>query len=459
MGLLVNCNLYFLIVPLFLLILIIPFLSIVLWLFSELMLGDLQILGANPRTYIVFFMVAFLLLRNFLEGRSIRNYLLEFIGLIFFLLLLNILLINVINNNAVGEYLRFIITLTSNIFTVLLISFVVRDIECHKKAFVLLFIFISINAVIGILQFFNVGQVYLMREHLHKVQIIGQQGRVIGLSRDVIEFGYTLQLGLMLALGFINTRFPASHKNSLRIFCICILFILGVAMVLNGTRSVIGGVLLSVFFYALFGQKLSKEKLFSRRYIVKAVLFIVCVVAISKFILNISTGSNELIDRLFSLKDPSALGRSPRFMLALDIFKQNLFGVGSTVNYARKAMIHWGSIGPNIGLGLNSFSVHNHFLRAFVFYGFIGGILFLVFFLRILVACIKMWSIQGDYYLKGFFLGSCLFLVAYAVNIFFHNYGPLSGDNLFWFWLGLMVAAINIDREKNDQIYSQQRRY
>ncbi|HEC93680.1 MAG TPA: O-antigen ligase domain-containing protein [Candidatus Atribacteria bacterium] len=424
-----------------------PIIGVIGWIISEIFLGNYQIFGANPRTFIAFAFAFYFLIRELIihKGKNLKA-ISGFIKIPLIILMVGIM-INIFLNTPFTNYFRWIVTFLSNISTVIFLGLFIKDEKILKKV-VNIFIFIlGINALVGIFQYIGIEQAYTIRQYLTKVEIYAHQGRVLGLSRTCIEYAYVLQLGFALLLGLL---FWQDKKRRIeRIFLYISIWIIGIALILNGTRSAIGGIVLSILFYTFFDKKLLGEKIYTPKRIF-AIFFVILVLGFSTFSILKMLGLEYILSpRQILLKDPSAIGRIPRVKLALNVFIHHPLGVGGWNNYVEKINFYWKNLGISRGIYWNEFSVHNHFLRTFVYYGIVGGILFILYILKLLKTCIVNYKNAAfSNYLKGVFLGGAIFIVAYCFNIFFHNAGPLAGDNLFWFWVGIIVSGINIVKNK-----------
>jgi O-antigen ligase len=412
------------------------------WLIGEIFLGDFQIFGANIRTFIAISLGLYYLINDFVVHKGANSRLVvPFVKIPLALLVLGIVL-NIYSNIPYIDMLRWIGTFSSNILTVFLLGIAINK-EKHLKQIIYIFILIlTINATIGILQYVGIGEMYVLREYLAKVKISGQEGRSLGLSRDVIEFAYQIQLSFCIIFGM---SFLLKERIVLRrILLVCTLFINIVALGFCATRSAIGGIVLSGFICFVFGRRILgfnfKSNILS---FVLLFVFVLCIGGLYKFNVNNSTVTNNTV-KILTLKDSSALGRWPRMKLAFTVFINNPMGIG-TEDYGKYILpSYWTRVGSDSDMTTEEYSPHNHYLKVFLHFGILGGLLFIVFMFKLFKLSFRLYKIVQIDLLKGFLIGGILFFMAYPVNIFFHNYGPLMGDNLFWFFLGLLAAITKL---------------
>jgi len=427
-----------------------PLIGITGWLFSEIFLGNYQIFGANPRTYIAFVLGFYFLIRELLiyKGENLKR-IFAFIKIPLSILILGIT-INVFLNTSLNNYFRWVVTFLSNIATVIFIGLAIRNERSLRKVVNIFIFLLAINALVGIFQYIGIEQAYAIRQSIAKIEIHAHQGRVLGLSRNCIKYSYVLLLGITLLLGMLFWQDKERKKE--RMFLYISIWLIGLALILNGTRSAIGGILISVLFYTFFDKKILGEKVYTAKRIF-TIFFIIFVLAFTTFFVLEMFGLKYVLSpQQIFLRDFSAIGRIPRVKLAIEVLSHNILGVGGMWNYVEKISSYWSNIGLTKGISFKSFSSHNHFLSAFIYYGIIGGILFIIYMLKLLKSCVVHYRNTSSTYLKGIFLGGGLFIAAYCVNIFFHNYGPLDGDNLVWFFIGIITASVNIEKERNNNL-------
>lgn len=425
----------------FLLLLVYPLSGLIFWLISELLLGNYQILGANPRVFVVISLMALYFAKVRVNREELYiEHAMPFIKIPCIVLVIG-LMVNIYLSNPLPTYARWMITYISNMMTVVVIVMVVKN-ERDLRTLVISFVLIlGANAMIGIMQHIGFEQLYEFRRYLGKLEIEAHQGRIIGLSRSAIEYAYVLLLGVCLAIGLLHERVQILTKTTKFLYLSSFLII--VALILNGTRSAIGGVLIMTLLYALFGHKVMHmypQRLSSTRSIFLLFFLGFAVTVLITYTLDIPFILS--VDQL-RLQDTSAMGRLSRFQLAIDVLAQNPLGVGEIESYSNEVLHVWSKLAYTKVLSDKSFSIHNHFLLAFVFYGIIGGVLFLIYILQVLRLCKNGYQKASSPLLKSIFLGG-LFLPAYYINIFFHNAGPLRGDNLYWFYIGLLAAGVKV---------------
>ncbi len=412
--------------------------AVTFWLVSEICFGNYQILGANPRTIIALVIGSIFLLREIIsyKGTNLRRTL-DFLKIPLLLVALGVIT-NIYSGAKFYEYTRWLVTISSNLMIVLLMGFGIRNIRQFKNVIFIFLIIVTVDSGIGILQYLGVQEAYGIREFLAKSQIYSPAGRILGLSRNIIEFSYILLLGFFMFAGNLFGK-PKKFK----LFMELGLIVVTITLFINATRSAMGGVFFALIGYLILHRKIFHEKILSRLKIVLVLCAMGLLFFVAYFTFQTSGNTNFFSKKWFLLQDTSALGRLSRFHLAYDVSMDHPFGIG-TVNYDKYLYEYWTKQPAMRGISLEEFSVHNNFLRTTLEHGFLGGILLIVFLLTLFRKTISLIRITKDIYMKNILLGIFYFFFAYIFNIFFHNFGPMYGDNIFWFLIGLLACATNI---------------
>jgi hypothetical protein len=420
-----------------------PIVGIYIWLLGELILGDYQVVGANIRTYITFFLGSYLLIKESVIHKF--DYLRRFRTLLIiplFILAWGVS-ISILTEEPPTYYLRWVITFLSNVFLVIYMGLVIKNVRDLKKAISFFFLLLALSSIIGVMQYFNISAAFKIRYILTKVFVHSPQGRIIGLSRSVIEMAYSLVLGVSLLFGaLLGDRRQLIKRNKFIVVLFALIFL---ATFLNATRSAIGGLFFSAcLMFLFFRNKLRNIHRAMPRRLIIASAGGLSIIVITLFLLNLTDNKFILNADQITLRDTSASGRLPRLELAYNVFLKYPFGVGGWFNYERVTPSYWSDLSSSAGMSMDNFSVHNHFLRAFLFYGFPGGLLLLLYFAYCFSICYRGAPNSKYDYLNSVFISGIFYFPAYSFNIFFHNAGPLSGDNLFWFMIGLIAVALTL---------------
>ena len=222
-------------------------------------------------------------------------------------------------------------------------------------------------------------------------------------------------------------------KQKIRVWKFCFygvaLVTMCAALIFNFTRSAIISLFLSIFLVSFF----------TPRHAVKRTLLFISALFLLLFSIAILY-KNPFGSDWLHFQDTSAMGRLPRVLLGFKVFIHHPFGIGTGIeNYGKYIFPYWFETGNSPGIYLQEFSPHNHFLRAFLNYGFLGGLLLIGYFLFIGRKVLHFFKSSDK--LNGFWLGAVIFFFAYIPHILTHNYGPLEGHNQFWLFIGLLVAA------------------
>jgi len=418
--------------------------AVAAWLVSEIYLGNYQILGANPRTIIA------LVLGTIFMYKEIISYKGENLRRTFYFLKIPLLIVllglatNILSGAKFPEYSRWLITLLSNLMMVLLMGFGIRNRVQFRQVIFIFLIIVIIDCGIGIFQYLGVEQAYNIRQYLSKTQIYSPAGRILGLSRNIIEYSYILLLAFFLFAGNVIGK-EIKYRQLMKFG----LIILAITLIINATRSALGGIFAALIVYLFFHHKIFREKTVSKQGIIFCLIAMVLLFSMAYFIFQ-SNESNIFSKKWLLLQDTSAVGRLSRFQLAFNISLDNPLGIG-TVNYDKYLYDYWTKLPSSRGISLEEFSVHNNFLRTVLEYGFLGGILLLIFLVTLFRKSVVLFKKTNDAYMKNTLMGIFYFLIAYNFHIFFHNFGPFYADNLFWFFIGLLTCANNIIYQEEGQ--------
>lgn len=420
--------------------------AVTAWLISEIYLGNYQISGANPRTFIALALGVIFLCREIMvyRGANLRRTF-GFLKIPLLLLFLG-LVINIVSGAKGHEYSRWLVTLISNMMVVLVMGFGIRNEKDLRRIVSIFLAIVMIDCAIGILQYAGIQQAYDIRAFLSKTQIYSPVGRILGLSRNIIEYSYLLLLGFFLFAGHVFSK-EIKSKNFIKFG----LIILAATLIINATRSAIGGVFAALIVYVFFHQKIFHEEIISRRKVLIGLTMMVLLFAAVYLVFQGKPENGLFSKKWMSFQDTSAVGRLSRFQLAADVSLHHPLGIG-TVNYEKYLYAYWTDLPTNRGISLNEFSVHNNFLRTILEYGFLGGILLVFFLITLFRRLTFLFTKTNDAYMKGILFAIFYFLCAYIFHIFFHNFGPMYGDNLFWFMTGLLVCAANITYQKKQGV-------
>jgi len=421
-------------------------LAVAAWLVSEIYLGNFQVLGANPRTIIALTLGSIFMLREIISyrGENLKRTLI-FLKIPLLLVILGIIT-NIISGAKFPEYSRWLITLISNLMMVLLMAFGIRNKQQFRQVIFIFLAIVIIDCGIGLLQYLGLKQAYDIREYLSKSQIYSPAGRILGLSRNIIEYSYLLLLGFFIFAGNVIGK-----KIDRKLIMEFGLIVVGMTLIINATRSAIGGIFLSLIIYSFFHRKIFREKTIPKQNIIFG-LGVIFLIFIAYFVIKGNDSSSIFSKKWLTLQDTSAVGRLSRFQLAFNVSIDNPFGIG-TANYEKYLYDYWSKLPSMRGISLEEFSAHNNFLRTTLEYGFLGGILLVIFLITLFKKSVVLFKKTNDVYIKNFMIAVFYYLVAYIFQIFFHNFGPFYGDNLFWFLIGLLACAANIifkeERQEN----------
>lgn len=420
-----------------------PIVGLYLCVISDLWLSGMQFYGANPRTYIIIIIISSIFASSILRGEwkkegNINFYvLLPPILLLFWGLFINI----VLKQTPSSTYIRWAITFFVTINIAILISYLINNTAKLKHFFYWTAFVLSISALIGILQFFIGESFCLLRSSLGKQEIAfaWEIVRPAGLSFTKILFSYELLSIFLLAVTVLALYGNASKAE--KIFLSIISTIIGIAILVNFTRSAIGGIIIGGIGILL----LTKEGKW------KIIASCLMGIGLVLFVISVSSVHVKPYHRRIMLQDTSAFGRIPRLLLGCNIVIKNPLGLGGSSVLRGEIKKNLYVTGNMPGISIDSASAHNHFLNVAVYFGFPGVLLYIWFLWRLVRMERYLLESSKEQFLKVLSTGSVGFLIAYLFNSFFHNYGPMGGDNFFWYILGIILAAYNIVSRESEK--------
>lgn len=284
-----------------------------------------------------------------------------------------------------------------------------------------------VNAVVSILQFF--GNPFAISVSTFFNPIHAEGGSLDYLDKFVdgdsegvgafgfffsnVANGYFSVIPCLLILYLINIEKRTSYKFTYVLFSLILLFSLFVVQ----QRLVM--VLTLGFYCYLF---LKKYKILS----LPLIFILVGILYITVDILNF--GSQDL-GRLQNFEDNQ---REIIYSLSLDFVKENLMFGGQL-----KSGEHLLSNGASVS------SSHNFILNAFVYSGVFGAIIIIYLFIKLLIRCIACLINNNKPTLY-----IAIALIIYLLNSLTHNKSLVTGDDVIWILLGLLIASNKNNNKK-----------
>ena len=392
--------------PLILLILNKPFIGLCIAVFLDLWFSYVDLYSVPPRNYLIFYLTLTVIL-TLLLGQKIRvsqqSRKILLIALIFLACAVSI---NFLQEVPFGQSLygvsgRLIAPLMIAICTMYFVNT-----EFKLKIFMYTLIFaMSISALVGILQFFNVEFFWKIRETMGissdsrvGLQILERQ-RIPGLAYFAIPFSYQLGTIIPLLFGLILSKFTSSPE---RLHLWIALVLMTVALIFSLTRSAILGCIigLGVVSYLARGKfQLSK--------LITIILIFLLIVL-----------SSDVIKNRFLKPDEAALSRIPQTIVAAKIFFSNPMGIGLgqfqkySVGYFKK-LSHLSGASEILRT-----SSHNQFLNTTVYFGIPGLILLMLFYKRLFKSLFYLRRSFEEAFLKGVTIGLIGSFISY-INTYF----------------------------------------
>lgn len=417
-----------------------PFFGLILSIPLVMWFSYTDLLWISAWNYILAFLIYLCILILVKKQKIKINKYSQRILIIFILFIFLTIIVNWINGIPFNSTLLN----TGSLISVLLLGFCTMFfIKSEKQLIIFLYCligFMSISALVGIGQFLNIDFFWKLREiiamtpeHISSQQIL-YRSNILGLALYSIPFGYQLTSIAPLNFGvLINKRHKSFFKRinlSLTfVFCFsALLFTLNRSAILGG----IIGVLVIIF------MNYSSMRL--RKLISLIIIFIFLLL-----ILNMLT-DNIVVNRfLFSKIKTGMLPRELSVLRAIDVVFSHPFGIGrgnpSYMNYLENSGIFFGGyIGEYSGVKI--ISPHNQFINIFLYYGFLGLFLLVLFYYYIFKGLFYLYR-NNNAFIRGVTTGLIGSFSAYIINSMFHNDGPFLGDPLNWYFVGVVMFLLN----------------
>ena len=299
-----------------------------------------------------------------------------------------------------------------------------------KSVLFIVEVFIIFQALIGfiaIIQAFT-GQLYPSHFHIDSHTLSGLWNRPSGVEGMTYNFGKNYifpTIFTFIALKYKLYKYSTFFtKRKLKILLGYFIFI----VIISKTRSTQLALFSLYIGYIIYIYKLYKLKYIIGAFFIFAIIFLFIVTHLDLFL------------------DTSSKTRFILWYAGLQMFLSHPFiGVGSGLfadNYALlMGNINLDFIGDDYDHRI--MGSHNVFVTLLSETGLIGFFLLFTAFYKML-KYIKTYQFN-DIRLKIVCLSIFYYFIAYLIDFQFHNYW---NDNYYWFWIGLALACISIDKKR-----------
>lgn len=377
------------------------------------------------RNYILLIAISLIVFESALQ-RKIRVHKIAIYFLIISLYAIFISGNDIFCDGFIYQFLRINI---ASIFIFLLTYKVFSDkLEYINKFILVYIILISISSLVAIMQSFHIE----LGWDLRKLFVDGTMDQTIqaldlgddrptGLSYTPVSLGYEIGIAFPLTLYYFR------NLNIIKYFLIAIL---SLGCIASEMRSSLLAIFTMVFVSILLSNKFFLLK-------------VIKIIFIASFVLGIvGLTVSGYSERLFQL-DSSALGRFPMIAMGIMYILDNPLGKGvfwykDYMNYARVNVDWFDFINNSEVLNhLVVYAPHNQIINTFAMYGILIGILYLYVYIKT-IKKLHHAFLGGD--ALSFYLLLCF--AGYFVNTFFHNAGPMVGDLMIWYFIGMVFAYL-----------------
>jgi hypothetical protein len=291
---------------------------------------------------------------------------------------------------------------------------------------------IFLSSVVAIGQFLDNSLIKQFHDSiLVNKEISVGSNRVSGMSTTVISFSYDLIIGITLCFDKIIT-YKISLKRKL--YYICCLSMMLVALLMNQTRSAIIVVGFCIFLLII------KNNSFGRQKVIQISKVFILITFIGVLIFQLSQNFN--IGNRFTSKTASSESRIPMIITALNYSLDHPFGTGvymPSYNYIPEGT------SSEVRLIITSNSSHNFLVNILVYYGYIGIFLALYILFQIwrsfTLNKLYLRNINNDLY--NLSRTSIIIIIGHSVNGMTHNLGMFNVEITIW----VIVIILFINRK------------
>ena len=261
-------------------------------------------------------------------------------------------------------------------------------------------------------------------------------GRTAGLSGTVITFSYALCVAIPFTLALI-----LSHKSSQysgfsksRILQLIAIVILCNSLMLSGTRSAILGVICAAVLILI----IEKPRKFVLRFLKGLTLFVL--IMGTMILLSERNEVSKVSQRITNFSDLSASVKLPMFRAAIKYGLDHPLGTGS---YNLNSRYMDKDLSTQQIEHILSHTPHNQFLVIFVYYGFPGLFLLVIFYFIVVYSLYQTRRVGiRDSDSESLVLVAAISgaVFAYVINSLAHNAGPFVGDWPHFVLIGLVFS-------------------
>lgn len=290
-----------------------------------------------------------------------------------------------------------------------------------RLLFLLLGLILLSNALIGILQVVKPNIFFQLPEklaHQAAFEHFSYDGRIRGLFIHVHVFSQHI-LGLTSL--FLPGIFFVTKKTKIAlkpIFFILLTSLGIVSILLTYTRIAYLGIIINIFIIVYF---LIKYKLIQYKKSLKRILFVCGLLIIFIFI---ATKGFDIFEKKASSRLLYFGGRTDK--KRMETFKSSTSAFQNYPYFGTGGRIELGNTG-----------IHNIFLKTLTYYGAVGLLLYLFFYLSLFL---KINAISKKY--STYKIGLFLWLASYLLNGMVHTAGFWVGGLIEWTFIGLTLSLI-----------------
>jgi O-antigen ligase len=343
-----------------------------------------------------------------------------------------LLIISVIVNMFYSEFdlvFKSFRNMFSGLLIIIFIPAVVRNLKDLKILCGVAFIVMTASAVIGVLQHY---------------QFLGADtiSRVSGMSDSKLELMLILPGALLTVLGIFLSR----GLRNIGLLLVVSSVMMGLALYFTYTRSALLALALGAVALIIFLLSRIRSEI-----ILVVVLLGVCFIEMSGFM-----SDQFMSGRDIGAQQESSISRKILWQAGIAIVQDHpLSGIGGD-QYKAVSEQYISAVDPDLlrweearywgYRTLGALEPHNDFLTVAISYGLVALFAFLWLFMAGMRNLFDAYNASGKRFIKGLSVGLAAALIAYAVNVFYHN--GLATLPIFWIIIGFSGAAAKIAARK-----------
>jgi hypothetical protein len=430
-----------------------PLILLIIALVSDMFLGDLDLGPFSLRVYVMWAMLAWVLMRTLSSQQSpLRSKEAHRLAVVYLVFIMWAMANRLYNGEPLDRIALGIMKTHGMALTIFLVT---QAVVSNPRVAALLAKAMALTAIISgsvaILQWWGIDWAWTLTVILHPDEIFSSQMMVVvryfhapGLALYSIPLSYHLSTFSIFYFALFLSQVQTKKTFLIKVSSFMVIIVMSIAVIIPQTRSAIfaaGSALIFVLISEFYrGWRFSQFRLGLVRLFLILLSFS-CAVFLTYSLLAERITSTEAkpaeggyrLGRVAELEDSQRLELTSAALQFIS--KHVLVGGGQEEFKSHQGKIYEHQVSP-----------HNMFLNCLVYYGLIGLALLLALLREIFQTCAKALRLNLSPNTRWTVLGAVGGLIAYIFNSMFHNDSFVSGGTLPWWLLGLLCGLISQER-------------